>query len=260
MILSAPAKVNLFLKVAGKLPNNFHAIETLFVPLTTVADELELHLTADGKRKISVVCDHPMVPDGEKNLCWKAAELTLNALGIRDSLHLQIRKRIPVAGGMGGGSSDAGTLIKALQQTYGFLPDGGAAIALECGSDVPFFLNPTPSTGFGRGEILTPLDGLHLPEIRIIPMDFPISAKWAYTHLAPETEGDPRRLEDMIFALRSGDFHSAAELLRNDLAPAAFRKFPLLAWTKQRFEEENPGWVVQLSGSGATLFAINSQK
>ena len=256
MLVTTPSKVNLFLKIAGKLPNGFHALETLFVPLDQPADELEIQFTADGKREIRVECSHPAVPCGEKNLCWKAAKLVLDALEISDSVSIEIRKKIPVAGGMGGGSSDAGAVITALQKQYGFLEDKGAAIALMCGSDVPFFLNPVPSIGMGQGEILTPVEGLILPEIRILPMDFPIYAKWAYTHLAPETKEDTRQLDDMISSLRKGDFHAVTELLRNDLAPAAFRKFPLLELTKQKFESENPGWKVQLSGSGATLFAV----
>lgn len=258
MIVQTPSKVNLFLKVAGKLPNGFHAIETLFVPLKTPSDELDLQFSADGKQEIKVTCAHPGVPCDERNLCWKAAKKVLSALGVTDSVSITIRKNIPVAGGMGGGSSDAGAVITALQKRYGFLDDKGFAIALECGSDVPFFLNPTPSTGFGQGEILTPVEGLILPEIRIIPMDFPISAKWAYQNLAPETKNDSRTLDEMISALRAGDFKSVAELIRNDLAPAAFRKFPLLEMTRQKFEAENPGWKVQLSGSGATLFAVRS--
>ena len=258
MIVQTPSKVNLFLKVAGKLPNGFHAIETLFVPLQNPSDELELQFFPDGKQDIKVACAHPAVPCDERNLCWKAAKKVLTALGVTDSVSITIRKNIPVAGGMGGGSSDAGAVITALQKQYGFLDDNGAVIALECGSDVPFFLNPTPSAGFGQGEILTPVDGLILPEIRIIPMDFPISAKWAYQNLAPETKNDSRTLDEMIEALRAGDFKAVAELLRNDLAPAAFRKFPLLEMTRQKFEAENPGWKVQLSGSGATLFAVRA--
>ena len=258
MIIRTPSKINLFLKVAGKMPDGFHAIETLVVPLQDPSDELELLFSADGKQNVRVECTHPGVQGGEKNLCWKAATLVLKALNITDSVSIVIRKNIPVAGGMGGGSSNAGAVITALQKQYGFLEDKGAAIALECGSDVPFFLNPVPSTGFGRGEILTPVEGLQLPEIRIIPMDFPISAKWAYQNLAPETKEDPRCLNEMIAALRTGDFKTAAALLRNDLAPAAFRKFPLLELTRQKFESENPGWKVQLSGSGATLFAVRT--
>ena len=259
MILSAPAKINLFLRITGKRDDGFHAIETLFLPISELADTLKIEFIPDGKRAISVKCDHPSVPCGKDNLCWKAADLILNALKVTDSIRVVIRKRIPVAGGMGGGSSDAGTLIRALQERYGFLPDLGAAAALECGSDVPFFLNPVPSIGTGRGEILTPVHGIQIPEIRIIPMNFPISAKWAYTHLAPGWKEDPRTLEDMLTALKNGNFSDAAKFLRNDLAPAVFEKFPILKHKKELFERENPDWKVQLSGSGATLFAIRFQ-
>lgn len=258
MLITTPAKTNLFLKVAGKLPNGFHAIETLFIPIKEYSDELELKFFADKKQNIQVTCSNPEVPEGEGNLCWKAAKLTLEALGISDSISIRIRKKIPVAGGMGGGSSDAAAVINAIQKQYAFLPDRGSAIALTCGSDVPFFLNPVPASGLGRGEILTPAAGLILPEIRIIPMGFPISAKWAYQHISPETKEDPRTLDEMISALRAGDFRKAGELLRNDLAPAAFQKFPILKAAKEAFERNNPGWKVQLSGSGASLFAIRT--
>ena len=258
MLLLAPSKVNLFLRITGALPGGFHSIETLFLPLRNPADELEIRFVPDGRRNISVRCSHPAVPCGKKNLCWKAVSLTLDALKISDSIEVEIRKNIPVAGGMGGGSSDAAAVISAMQKHYGRLPDGGTEIAIACGSDVPFFLNPVASTGCGRGEKLTPVEGLKIPEIRIIPMYFPISAAWAYSHVSEKTKRDSRSLEDLIAALRSGDFSRAAALMRNDLAPAAFRKFPLLELAGKKFEAENPGWKVQLSGSGATLFAVRT--
>lgn len=258
MILRACSKINLFLKVTGILPGGFHSIETLFFPIQDPADELELRFLSDGKRMISVECGHPAVPENNGNLCWKAASLMLDALNVTDSIFIRIRKNIPVAGGMGGGSSDAAAVITGMQRQYGMLPDGGRKIALECGSDVPFFLDPVPSVGRGRGEILTPVKGLRVPEIRILPMNFPVSAKWAYSHLAEEIRNDTRSIERLIQALRNADFSSAAALLRNDLAPAVFRKFPVLELAREKFETENPGWKVQLSGSGATLFAFNA--
>lgn len=256
MIIQTPAKINLFLRVTGTLPGGFHSIETLFVPVPEFSDKLEITTVPDGKQNISVRCDLAAVPAGKDNICAAAAQKVLNVMQISDSVEIFIEKKIPLSGGMGGGSSDAAAVILALQKKYGDLPDHGKQIALECGSDVPFFLNPVASIGKGRGEILTPAENLSIPEIKIIPMNFPTSAKWAYQNLQPETEHDPRTLNDMLSVLRDGNFSAAAKLMRNDLAPAVFRKFPILELSRRDFEEKNPGWKVQLSGSGSTLFAI----
>lgn len=255
-IVRAVSKLNLYLRVLGELPNGYHEIETLFLPLTTPSDELEITFRDDGKGEFEIRSDVPL-PTGRDNLCGKAADAVCSALGVRPSISVNLRKRIPVAAGMGGGSSDAAALLLAVQERYGFLPDRGAAVALSCGADVPFFLDPRPSVGRGLGERLTPLDGIAEPPILILPMPFPISTPWSYRHLV-RTE-DNRSIDDLIAALRKRDYEQAAHFLRNDLSEAAWRKFPLLTLAKNRLEELG-ALGVQITGSGPTLFALFAEE
>ncbi len=249
---TAPSKINLYLRVLGTLPNGYHEIETLFVPLSDPADELELEFSDDGRGEIRVSADVPLPADGD-NLCGRAARAVCSALGIAPSIRISLRKRIPVAAGMGGGSSDAAAVILALQEQYGPLPDGGHAAALACGADVPLFLHPVPSIGRGIGDRLEPLEDLPIPPILISPMHFPVSTPWGYRHIR-ET-GDQRKLDDLIRALRSGDLEKTATLLRNDLAVALWDKFPLLQLRREELMDAG-ALAVQVTGSGPTLYAI----
>lgn len=253
MKITAKSKINLYLRVVGERPDHYHEIETLFLPLDDPADELEIDFLEDGKGSVRVTSSDATLPEDEDNLCGKAARAVFRELGLSHSIRIFIRKRIPVAAGMGGGSSDAASVIRAIQQKYGSLPDGGFAAALSCGADVPFFLLETPAIGRGVGEELIPVSGLKLPRIRIVPMNFPVSAAWAYKHI--KVENDDRSLDDLIAALRTGDFRSASKLLRNDLANALWEKFPILRMEKEKLIAEGAA-AVQITGSGPSLFAL----
>ncbi len=252
MKIAAPSKINLYLRVCGTLPNGYHEIETLFLPLSDPCDELDIEFTEDGRGEISVSSDLPLPRDGD-NLCGRAARAVCSALGITPSIRIFIRKRIPVAAGMGGGSSDAAAVILATQKRYGTLPDGGHAAALSCGADVPLFLHPVPSIGRGVGDRLEPVEGLHLPPVLICPMRFPVSTPWGYRHI--KQTGDSRTLNDLLSALKAGNFTEASTFLRNDLAPALWDKFPILQIRRQQLL--NAGALeVQITGSGPTLYAL----
>ncbi len=252
MNVRACSKINLYLRVCGTLPDGYHEIETLFLPLNDPADELEISFRDDGRGELDVSSDTAL-PTGRDNLCGKAAEAVCAALKIRPSISIHIRKRIPVAAGMGGGSSDAAAVINAVQSRYGFLPDRGASAALSCGADVPFFLNPVPCIGRGLGERLTPLAGLPVPPILIVPMPFPIPTPWSYRHIV-HTD-DTRSIGELVSALRTRDYGRAAQFLRNDLAVAAWNKYPLLTLAAERLKALG-ALGVQITGSGPTLFAL----
>ena len=252
MKIAAPSKINLYLRICGTLPNGYHEIETLFVPLADPCDELDIEFIDDGRRDIHVSSDVPLPADGD-NLCGRAARAVCSALGIAPSVRIFIRKRIPVAAGMGGGSSDAAAVILAAQKQYGPLPDGGHAAALACGADVPLFLHPVPSIGRGIGDRLEPVEDLCIPPVLICPMHFPVSTPWGYRHIKPT--GDRRTLDDLLRALRTGDFEKTATLLRNDLAPALWDKFPVLHLRKEQLLDAG-ALAVQITGSGPTLYAL----
>ena len=249
-----PGKINLFLEIKGKRPDFWHEILTLFYPIGSLSDRVELSFGGEG---IRIECPAPGVPLNEDNLMAKAAKAFYTAAGRPcPGMTIRLEKNLPVAGGMGGGSSDAGAVLNLLQQHSGIelSPEKLAAAALSVGSDVPFFLNPVPSVGRGRGELL---QETALPEnlpLLLIPGVFPITAAWGYRHWQDVPRRGRYDLDALLKALSAGDYAEAGGLLCNDLEGAAVRKFPLLARFFELLRES--GGAPLMSGSGSTVFAL----
>ena len=249
-----PGKINLFLEIKGKRPDSWHEILTLFYPVTALSDRVELSFGGEG---IRIECPASGVPLNEDNLMVKAVKAFYAAAGRPcPGITIRLEKNLPVAGGMGGGSSDAGAVLNLLQQHSGIelSPEKLAAAALSVGSDVPFFLNPVPSVGRGRGELL---QETALPEnlpLLLIPGVFPISAAWGYRHWQDVPRSGRYELDALLKALAAGDYAAAGGLLCNDLEGAAVRKFPLLARFFGLLRES--GGAPLMSGSGSTVFAL----
>ncbi|MBQ9338398.1 MAG: 4-(cytidine 5'-diphospho)-2-C-methyl-D-erythritol kinase [Lentisphaeria bacterium] len=251
LTLETPGKINLYLKVEGRRADGWHDLLTLFYPIPGLSDRITLRFGGEGVR---IVCDVPGVPLDRGNLAVKAAEAYYAAAGAEvPGMEIRIEKHLPVAGGMGGGSSDAGAVLRLLQSAEGKLtPARLARTALEIGSDVPFFLHPVPSIGRGRGEILTPVDlSADLP-LLLVPGSFPVSAGWAFRHWRPD--GNDTGPEYLIASLRAHDLAAAGALLRNDLEPAALQKFPMLSMIADHLRRT--GGAPLMSGSGPTMFAL----
>ena len=253
--LETPGKVNLFLQVCGRRPDGYHEIETLYHPLAGITDTVSLRFPEHGE--IRMTCSSAALPSDESNLCWKAASLYRQTAGIVAGVEITLVKRIPVAAGMGGGSSDAAAVLKLMQHRFHALdPATLDALAVQIGADVPFFLRGVPAVGHGVGEYLEAVPGIpsHLPLLIAAPL-FPVSAAWSYRHLDhTAAKADTRSLKELLNALYVSDFARAASLLRNDLEHAVLEKFPLLAILKQKLGTENNR--VMVSGSGPTLFVF----
>ena len=252
---SCGCKINLRLKVTARRPDGRHDLSTLFWPLDCPGDTLE---AADAARPELRVPGRPDLETPD-NLVWRAAALYAEAAGMSPSWSFTLHKRAPVAAGLGGGSADAAAALALLNRRYErFTAAELAALALKLGADVPFFLLRRPAWAVGTGELLTPLAGPGtLPETLIVFPGFPVSAAWAYTHIAPELIGpeEPDIRDRFASALAAPKSAPWAELCRNDLAPALWRKFPLL--TLLREELLNSGAAAaQVSGSGSSLFAL----
>jgi len=150
-----PAKVNLYLKVLARREDGYHDLVTVMQPLT-LADELRL----TPGQGLSLECRHPEVPSGPRNLVWRAAEAFGAATGQVPQVHLELVKKIPVAAGLGGGSSDAAGTLLALNDRAGtpLSAEKLHELAAALGADVPFFLQRSPAVGRGIGTVLSPLD------------------------------------------------------------------------------------------------------
>jgi 4-diphosphocytidyl-2-C-methyl-D-erythritol kinase len=257
--MRAPSKINLFLEVIGKRPDGYHEIKTIFLPLDEPFDDISIVQSSNG---IKIESDDPMLPVDEHNICWRAAAKFAEAADISPSWKISIQKRIPVAAGLGGGSSDAATVLKILDELY----PGRCEIrkiAVSIGADVSYFLKPIPALGEGIGERLTALKlRTKIPLLLVNPL-FPVSSAWAYANYPRYKSGEQNEISiaSARQALLEGDLAKIAKSLRNDLAPALYYKFPLCEILRTSMKESG-AMGAQISGSGSTLFGIfeNNEK
>lgn len=249
----SPSKINLLLSITGKLCNGYHEIDTVFLPLGTPADEIRCEVS-DGD-EISITCSDPIVPCDQRNLCWKAVHAYARATNIIIPCSIHIEKKIPIAAGMGGGSSNAAAVLSILNEYYNYLDDDKLAeIALSIGADVPFFLNPHLSSATGVGEKLIPAEFEYQPiPVVIVAPHFPVSAAWAYKHCT--VSYSPTPAAEMLLAVESGDLEKIAVLVQNDLAVPLYKKFPVLTQLKRQIVAAG-ALCSEVSGSGPTMFGI----
>ena len=251
--LKTPSKINLFLRVKGKLPNGYHEIKTVFLPLHDIFDKISIDF--DYRPGIHLSSNADSLPLDSTNLCHKAADAFAKEAKITPTWQINIEKNIPVAAGMGGGSADAAAVLLLLQKQYKnpLSKSQLSELALRLGADVPYFLNPVPALGTGIGEKLKPVplaSGLY---VVILAPQFPVSSAWAYKHCTP-IKTKPS-LNDLQECMESGEWQKLGELLYNDLATALYKKFPALAIFKQDLVEAG-AINAEITGSGPTLYAI----
>jgi 4-diphosphocytidyl-2-C-methyl-D-erythritol kinase len=216
----------------------------------SLADELTLTVGSGG---ISLACDGADLPQGRENLVWRAAENFLAASGLERGIHLALTKRIPVAAGLGGGSSDAAGTLLALNAATGRPLDEAALHRLgsQLGADVPFFLHPGPKVGRGIGADLHPVD---LPPYWYVLMNpgLAISTKWVYENLDLSALNKVNRE-----AREAWDGDRPGDWVVNDLETVTLKHFPELKAHIQALARL--GALAQgMSGSGPTLFGLFS--
>ena len=217
------AKVNLFLRITGKRPDGYHELENIFWPLSWLKDTVTVTLKPSGG--ISMECDAPGVPVDQSNLCWKAANAFLDATALPLSPHITLTKRIPVAAGLGGGSSDAAATLLELNKLAGNPLDSSSihAIATKLGADVPFFLNPMPSLATGIGEILKPVPSQGSCHVFLANPQFPVPASWAYKHWHEDFIDPGTTCTKMLAFMKAGEWEKAFSDIRNDLEHCIFK-------------------------------------
>ena len=249
--LLSPAKVNLFLKVLSKRPDGYHEIYSLMQPIS-LYDEVTIDVgEGDG---ITVSTDHAGVPAGKDNLAFRAADLVLKETGERRKVSIYIRKTIPVGAGLGGGSSNASTVLMGLNSFLGSplseqrLMELGASI----GSDVPFFMLRSPALATGRGEVLK---RVRLPAYTYVLVNpgFHVSTAWAYNNLDLT-----KKAEDNIFMYSEESLDSERNIrnfLHNDLEAVTAGKYPEISAIKGSLIEAGALGAL-MSGSGPTVFGV----
>ncbi|MCP3967480.1 MAG: 4-(cytidine 5'-diphospho)-2-C-methyl-D-erythritol kinase [Lentisphaerae bacterium] len=252
----APAKINLYLKVTERRADGYHTLDTLFLPLSCPTDQITIDFVKSGG--IQIMCDSPDVPLDSKNICWKAAEHYFNKAGIAPACRITIEKEIPVAAGLGGGSSNAATVLTILNSKFKALDDAELnQIALQCGADVPFFLHRKPVFASGIGDKFEYINDFDFKRpLLLVNPSFPVSAAWAYRNLSPAKIGsvDINFRQELLKSFCEPS-ESISKYIFNDLAEALYMKFPLLKMLRR--DMLNAGAeAVEISGSGPTLFAV----
>ena len=253
MKILAPAKVNLYLRVVGKRRDGYHLIDSLMVPVS-LYDEIEITTSRTTKSVLTVTCDDPIVPVGKKNLAYKAAALVLDRASVSERVHIHIRKKIPVGGGLGGGSSDAASTMLGLNQLLdlGVTKRSMLELATQLGADVPFFVHGHPAIVRGIGERLKLLTSVPKLWIIILYPGFPVSTRWAYQSLKFKLTKVIRNTKLNLHLDNCGEL---APLLVNDLEGVTIRRYPRIAHLKQRLLQEGAIGAL-MSGSGSSVFGI----
>jgi 4-diphosphocytidyl-2-C-methyl-D-erythritol kinase len=248
--LFAPAKINLTLEVKGRREDGFHEIESLMVPVS-VFDRLEL--SAAEEEGIAFTCSDPSLPTGEENLAWRAARLFCDSFGFVPRLRIHLEKEIPHGAGLGGGSSDAATVLLGLNALFETqLPnDALAELAAELGSDIPFFVYRSAAIARGRGEKVEPVSFPHELPLLLLKPPFGVPTPWAYKRWK-----DSREIPGVLYEPQTLPWGT----LRNDLERPVFEKYLFLAQLKTWLLDQPEVTGALMSGSGSTVFAILREK
>lgn len=253
--IRTPAKVNIRLKVVGRRKDGFHELVSIMVPVE-LSDLLEFR-ELNGNH-IEMTCEGYHVPSNDHNLVIRAARLFLKRTNINKGFSIKLVKNIPVAAGLGGGSSDAAATLLALNRILSNpLPISQLHyLAVQLGADVPFFLYNKPSLASGIGDILEPLK--KWPEFWYIIITPPIrvSTAWVYeNHRMKLTRGEYNYIVPL---LESGSFN-ISHMLENDLEKVTSGHFPIINTLKKALMDAGAEGAI-MSGSGPSVFGLFSSK
>lgn len=253
--VQAQAKINLALRIVGRDSGGYHALETVFQRIA-LADDVEVRV-ADTRTLESVGAD---VGPVEQNLAWRAALAFTDATGWDTGFAIRVTKRIPVGGGMGGGSADAAAVLRALNlmAPAPLSDDRLAAVALALGADVPFLVTPYAlALGRGRGEVLTPLPPLPVRRLVLVRPPFGISSAAAFGWFAHRAAGSYAAPSLDASKLRTWD--QVATIAKNDLEGPVFAAKPQLESVLRGLHRSGAP-IVRMTGSGSTLFALGAPR
>jgi 4-diphosphocytidyl-2-C-methyl-D-erythritol kinase len=268
--LRAPAKLNLDLRVLAREASGFHQIETLFCRLE-LADDVEVSLRDDVSAADVVSLDVVPGPGGvlpdlgppRANLAYRAAAAFLEEAGGRGGAHVRLTKRVPAGAGLGGGSSDAAAVLRALNRLRGEpLPeDVLMALGARLGSDVPFLLSGASlALAWGRGGRLCPLPPLPAATVLLAVPAERVPTGEAYAELARSrtaSAGEPAAEPRVLTA--PADWRAVASEAANDFEDIVFRRLPRAGELRDALEDAG-AIVARLTGTGSAVFGVFEQR
>jgi len=254
VVIDAPAKINLFLQVLGKRPDGFHNIRSL-IQAVSLFDTIVLEQSDRPGLALTVSGDIDLSP-GPDNLICRAFDLMKKRFRLRSGLNIRLTKRIPVAAGLGGGSSDCAATIAAVNLTFGLgLSDAEMAIlSLELGSDMPFFFSGGQAMVSGRGETIEAADYPTDYAVVLVCPDLALSTAQSYALLNMALT-DRKDQFSLPRCQTAEGFLEGLKLCGNDFESVHFKSYPVLDRIKRRLVESGAK-IVRMSGSGPTMFGL----
>jgi len=257
IVVQSPAKVNLLIRVLDPLPNGYHDLWSLMHSVD-LFDQLRIRLNPNHDR-VRLTCDNKVLPVDRGNLVFRAAEHMLRRAGRPVGVDIELRKVIPLAAGLGGGSSDAAATI------YGFVHllklEWGLSelceVGAELGSDIPFFFQAPCAIVQGWGQEVTPCRVEGKRWVVLVNPGFPIQTKWAYEQLASRRSIVPPLSPWAATVERqlSVSWDDVVEAMENDFETPLFSLYPILRFIKEKLRDLG-AQASLLSGSGATVFGV----
>ncbi|MDE7322699.1 MAG: 4-(cytidine 5'-diphospho)-2-C-methyl-D-erythritol kinase [Lachnospiraceae bacterium] len=255
LLLKARAKINLALDVCRRLENGYHEVK-MVMQTVDIYDELEFKKRNDPDIILSVN-SRDYLGDLENNLIFRAAKLMRQRYGIQQGIEIKLKKNIPVAAGMAGGSTDAAAAMTAMNEMFGLgltrqqLMDS----ALELGADIPFCILGGTALAEGIGEKLTPLPPPPEAYLLIVKPPIMVPTKWVYDRLhANELQSHPD-IDGMVDALKQGDLNGIASRMENVMENVTEKAYPIITDIKKMMRG-NGAVNAMMSGSGPSIFGI----
>lgn len=257
LTIFSPAKVNLFLKILQRRGDGFHELQTIMAPLD-FGDEIVLAARPSG---ITLECDLPSLPTDDRNLAVRAAKLLAQTFGVHRGAHIRLQKRIPIAAGLAGGSSNAAAVLNGLNRLWRLSASAQqlGELAATLGSDINFFIKPRAAICTGRGEQVATISHQLRCAVLLVNPGFGISTKWAYQMWSPDAAATltppAPEVSLLVQAMARGDCAGLGRYLYNSLEAPSVHKFPVLHLLKQAMARHGAAGAL-MSGSGATVFGL----
>lgn len=253
MDLKANAKINLSLDICGILDNGYHSV-SMVMQSVELCDLVSIEKSHD----ITVETDNPLIPDGKENLAYRACELMINEFRIPHGFSVKIKKNIPVAGGMAGGSTDAAAVMRGINEIcdLGLSTEKLMELGLMLGADVPFCIQKKPAHAEGIGEKLTPIEGLSKDlYILLVNPNISISTKEIYSKIDDKNCFNSVDNETLVSALKEQNLEKAIPHMKNVMQSVTEEICPEIRLIIEKLYK-NGAEVALMSGSGATCYGV----
>lgn len=253
MLVKAYAKINISLDVVGKREDGYHLLEMIMQNIE-LYDLIDITKSDSG---IEIKCNVPYIPTDERNLAYKAARLFMDTYGIKGGVSINIRKNIPVAAGLAGGSSNAAAVLRAMRDIYQVkvTDEELTKLAVQIGADVPYCLIGGTALCTGIGEIVKPLKPFKNHILVVVKPNFGVSTKEVYGALDINKINLHPKTTDIIKAIERNDLEDTAALMKNVLENVTLKKHYILKEIKKEMVKQG-ALNALMSGSGPTVFAF----